>query len=97
MTWWWAGYQQGAKAMAEQGGTTVGKTQIGWALEKLQYSPAGGYIPDAVWTGVWSAASAAFAGNASGVVHAVVRNSGWIWNHIEKPILQLRGIPIVYK
>src|ERR1044071_7726030 len=90
----WSGFNQGAKAAAEEIGTTVGKTEIGRALEALQY----GYnlpLPDAVWTGLWGLASATFAGNATGVVHAVIRNAGWVWTYIEQPILNFRNIPIV--
>jgi RHS repeat-associated protein len=90
----WSGFKQGAKVEAEKIGTSLGKTEIGQMLETLQYGSKIP-LPDAVWQGIWAAASAIYAGNASGVVHAVIRNSGWIWTHIEEPILRWRNIPIV--
>jgi RHS repeat-associated protein len=89
----WSGFNEGAKAIAEQIGTTVGKTQIGHVLETLQYT----YnlrLPSVAWQGIWAIASATFAGNATGPVQAVIRNAGWVWQYIEKPILTWRNIPI---
>jgi RHS repeat-associated protein len=91
----WSGFEQGSKAAAEQYGTTVGKTAIGQLLETMQYTYNLG-LPDVVWKAIWSVASATFVGNASGSVNAVIRNAGWIWTHIEKPILIWRNIPINY-
>jgi hypothetical protein len=92
--WAWSGFREGAKTVAEQSGTTVGQTPIGSAIEALQYTyniP----LPDVAWQGIWGAASATFAGNATGVVNAVIRNSGWVWTYIEQPILNWRNIPII--
>ena len=47
-------------------------------------------------TPVWKAASATFARNAKGTVIKVGGDVGRIWNVVEKPILQGRGIPIKY-
>ena len=88
------GISEGAKGIAEMGGTTVGKTPIGALIEALQYTHSVP-LPDFAWLGIWGVASATFAGNASGVVNAVIRNSGWIWTNIEKPILVWRNIPIL--
>ena len=89
----WSGFKEGARTAARELGMTVGETPIGHLIETLQF----GYqirLPDIVWNGIWAAASATFAGNASGVVQTVIRNSGWIWTNIEKPILMWRNIPI---
>jgi RHS repeat-associated protein len=91
----WSGFKEGAKAAAEQYGATVGKTEIGHLLETIQYTSRLG-LPDVAWQAIWSIASATFVGNASGSVNAVIRNAGWIWTHIEKPILIWRNIPINY-
>jgi hypothetical protein len=50
-----------------------------------------------LWTGIWTAASATFAGNATGVVQAVIRDPGFVWTKVELPILLWRNIPIIYK
>ncbi len=89
----WSGFKEGARTAAEQLGTTVGATPIGRVIETLQF----GYqirLPDVVWSGIWTVASATFVGNASGTVRAVILNAGWIWTNIEKPILLWRNIPI---
>jgi hypothetical protein len=92
----WSGHGQNALAEAAQlKGTTIGATPIGSMIEALQYQynvPLG-----PIWTGIWAAASATFAGNASGVVQAVIRDPGFIWTRIELPILLWRNIPIIYK
>jgi RHS repeat-associated protein len=89
----WSGFKEGARTAAHELGTTVGGTPIGHVIETLQF----GYqvrLPDIVWQGIWTVASATFAGNATGTVQAVIRNSGWVWTNIEKPILLWRNIPI---
>lgn len=68
----WSGYAQGARDVAESlGGTTLESTPIGSALDYLS-NTAGvpGLGP------VWSAASATFAGNATGTATAVVFSEG---------------------
>ena len=89
----WSGFKEGARTAAQQLGTTVGATPIGHVIETLQF----GYqvrLPDIVWQGIWTVASATFAGNATGTAQAVIRNAGWVWTNIEKPILLWRNIPI---
>ncbi len=83
----WAGYNQGAREAARQLGTTIDKTPIGFVLDRLGVQNRT----------VWVAASATFAANAKGTAKAVIRSltPKSIW-HIEKKILNSRGIPINY-
>jgi hypothetical protein len=77
----------GARAIAEGLGTTIGQTPIGAALNALG-------VENPI---VWTAASSIFAANASGTATAVINyvspNSIWL---VEQAILNLRNIPIIY-
>lgn len=72
---------------AAQYGTTLERTPIGGILNSLG---------DAVPYPVWKAASATFAGNASGTAIKIGTSSGNVWRTIEQPILNWRGVPIRY-
>ena len=84
----WSG--PGAKAEAALRGTTLEKTPIGGILDIARQQLG---IPIHDW--VWKLASATFAGNASGEVQAVVRQTGRIWSTVELEILRWRGITII--
>lgn len=88
----WSGYAQGARDVAESlGGTTLESTPIGSALDYLSNTVGvPGLGP------VWSAASATFAGNATGTATAVVYSEGVTWSTIELPILTANEIPILF-
>lgn len=88
----WSGYKEGALDIARTLGTTIDKTPIGATLSYLNYNVGIPFLQP-----LWWLASAAFAGNATGTVQAVIRNPGSVWTWIEKPILLFRGIEIVYK
>jgi RHS repeat-associated protein len=82
----WAG--RGASQTAATMGTTIGQTPIGAILGGLG-------VENRI---VWTVASATFAANASGTATAVIRyvgpNSIWM---IERAILNLRNVPIIYR
>jgi len=85
----WQGYKEGAKAEAQALGTTLEKTPIGRLLDLTSNNIV--QVPQPIW----KVASATFAGNASGVVRAVIRATGEIGSKIEVPILTWRNIPIM--
>ncbi|MHB8812620.1 MAG: RHS repeat-associated core domain-containing protein, partial [Steroidobacteraceae bacterium] len=88
----WSGYSQGARAIAEGlGGTTLEQTPIGSALD---YLSNGLGVPGL--TPVWNAASATFAGNATGVARAVILAPGTTWTTIEAPILLENDVLILF-
>jgi len=64
---------------------TLEKTPIGAILNKYSNK-----VPPVMW----DAASAIFSGNAKGSVLKVGIEQGRTWSAIEKPILNLRKIPI---
>jgi RHS repeat-associated protein len=84
----WSG--PGAKGEAALRGTTLEKTPIGGILDIARQQLG---IPIHDW--VWKLASATFAGNASGEVQAVVRQTGRIWSTVELEILRWRGITLI--
>jgi hypothetical protein len=89
----WSGYSQGARGIAEGLGTTLESTPIGATLDFASNTLG---IPGL--TPVWNLASATFAANASGTATAVIlsESATSVWATIEAPILEARGIPILF-
>jgi RHS repeat-associated protein len=88
----WSGWTEGAQAEAMELGTTLETTEIGSMMNFVEHT-LGIPLPGVVW----QTASAIYALNASGTVQAVIRNAGEVWTKIEKPILEWRNIPIIYR
>jgi hypothetical protein len=87
----WSGYAQGARGIAENlGGTTLEQTPIGGTLDYLS-NTVGLPVPQFVW----NAASATFAGNATGTAQAVILAPGATWTNIELPTLLENGVEIL--
>lgn len=92
----WSGYNKGAQGAAQQLGTTIEKTPLGAALDKIMNSnTVNRFIPGGVKNEVWKTASGMFAANAKGNALAVVRSSGQVWTNIESKIIVSRGVTIL--
>ena len=83
----WSG--AGTKAVADNLGTTISKTPLGSLLDKSD--PVFRSLSSGWTESTWNWASAYFAGNAKGVVQAVLNNpsSTSTFKTVEEPILNL--------
>ena len=88
------GLNGGAKSVFWSGSNKVRAAEFGVTLEKTPIGAILNKYSNKVPPVMWDAASAIFSGNAKGSVLKVGIEQGRTWSAIEKPILNLRKIPI---